>query len=40
MEPRGRKVQRKQKYMEKQSVNICEDLQKEEKYPQTGLWYL
>ena len=30
MEPKRRKVQRKEKYMEKQSVNICEDLQKEE----------
>ena len=40
MELRKRKVQRKEKYMEKQSVKICEDLQKEGEYPQTGFWYL
>ena len=31
MEPRKRKLQRKEKYMERQSVKICEDLQKKEK---------
>jgi len=40
MELRRGKVQRKEKYMEKQSVKICEDLQKEEKYHWTGFWYL
>ena len=40
MEPKRREVQRKEKYMEKQSAKICEDLQKEEKYPWTGFWYL
>ena len=40
MGPRRGKVQRKEKYMEKQSVKICEDLQKDEKYPQIGFWYL
>ena len=40
MEPRRRKVQRKDKYMEKQIVKVCEDLQKEGMYPQTGFLYL
>ena len=40
VESRRRKVQRKEKYMEKQSVKVYEDLQKEEKYPRTGFWYL
>ena len=40
MELRRGKVQRKEKSIKKQSVKICEDLQKEEKYPQTGFWYL
>jgi len=40
MEPRTRNVQRKEKYIEKQSVKTCEDLQKEEKYPRTSFWYL
>ena len=40
MEPKRRKVQKKEKYMEKQSATICEDLQKEGKYPRTDFWYL
>ena len=40
MEPRRRKVQRKEKYMEKQNEKVYEDLQKEGKYPQTDFLYL
>ena len=38
--PRRRKVHRKDKYMEKQNVKVCEDLQKEGKYPRIGFLYL
>ena len=40
MEPKRRKLQRKEEYMEKQKVKVCEDLQKERRSPRTGLLYL
>ena len=40
MEPRRRKIQRKEKYVEKQKVKVWEDLQREGKYPWSGFLYL
>ena len=36
----GRKLYRKEKCMEKQSIKVCEDLQKGEKYPWISFRYL